>query len=146
MKKLINFFSVLMLVACMVSCGGVGSSKSQAEIEVYKVLLKQSAQEISDACPQWLNNYLTMEGASYDSDDNVFKYYYLADGAHLQANEQGRENVKATLKMSTANSDIKRFLEALVETNTTLVYHYRTEEGRVAEIKFSPSELKSILD
>ncbi len=103
--------------------------------------LKETAQNLQDTCPAKYPNAVMVENVTYE--DNIFTYYYLVP--EITVNSENENETKEAIKSTFRNNDkSKRFIEALIKSDSKLIYHYRTDGGNTYDIVFNPYELTTI--
>lgn len=142
---------LLAVAVSLASCGGASSkpqsdnslpSQSVGDPKLVAELCKLANTE-NRLCPQKSDNGVVMESVIYNS--NTFQYNYLLEGENIYA-EDNDINLKNLAKSSyKGRPEARPFINALINTNSRLVFHYRTKGGKTIYLEFTPSELKTFV-
>ena len=148
LKQIITLVGlVLTLALCISSCGGNNKKEHRTMTEstsMMEVALENNAQSLSMNCPQRYENGNTLESVTYKN--YVFQYNYIVEGETFfseGSEDRIKEAIKATFR---GNNDNKPFVEALIKTNSLLVYHYRNTDGKTLDLKFDTNDLLTIFN
>lgn len=136
----------LAIIICLCSCGGNSKSESNvstgSETTIQK--LKSNAESMNLTCPQQQANGIVLESVVFE--DNIFQYNYLVQGEtfYMSADDpKAKEQIKNAYR---ADATSKPFVNALIETNSKMIFHYRTNGGKTMDIVLTPNELSSIFE
>lgn len=135
---------ILVLTLCLASCGGKSESNVPLGSETTIQKLKSNAESMNLTCPQQQANGIVLESVVFE--DNIFQYNYLVQGEtfYMSADDpKAKEQIKNAYR---ADATSKPFVNALIETNSKMIFHYRTNGGKTMDIVLTPNELSSIFE
>lgn len=154
MKQTMTLAGILLAFAlCLASCSGNSKGNTSQEVsnEIPSMTnselvehLRKEAQNINGMCPMEYENGVIMEGVTYES--GVWQYNYLVQGETFYV-EDNDPNSKEAIKASYRGKPIEqKFIRALIQSNSKMVYHYHTQGGKTHDITLTTPELEDILE
>lgn len=153
MSKLISIVTTFAVVLCLASCGGdsKGNTAQEANNEIPSLTntelvehLRKEAQNVNGMCPMEQGNGVVMESVTYES--GVWQYNYLVQGETFYV-EDNDLNSKEAIKASYRGKPIEqKFIRALIQSNSKMVFHYHTQGGKTLDITLTTPELEDILE
>lgn len=154
MKQTMTLAGILLVFAlCLASCSGnsKGNTSQDVSNEIPSMTnselvehLRKEAQNINGMCPMEQGNGVVMESVTYES--GVWQYNYLVQGETFYV-EDNDPNSKEAIKASYRGKPIEqKFIRALIQSNSKMVFHYHTQGGKTLDITLTTPELEDILE
>ena len=136
----------LALTLCLASCNGNNSSRSQSSEEsiiIAKEIIRNVVYTENQSCPVDFHNGIIVESANYDYGGNVISYNYLITSFNNSTNIKIKEGILNMIKSSyIANPLSISFWDAIIETETKVIYNYYTKNGENRNIEILSSEIE----
>lgn len=138
MKKCINLLMVVMLAVMASACGGKNDAVLKAQIESGK-----------KHCPMSLGMAGKLTSMSYDEDNKEVNFVITLNKNVTDVNDlkADPETSRTSMRLALSKGDMKKLLEMMVDAGASLDVTYKNRGSKDEfELKFTPEELKEILD
>lgn len=149
MKRGISFAVFALACAlCFISYGCVqqsgSSNESDGSVIAAKQTIKTAVEAENQMCPIDFHNGVVYTSVSYDDENNVVTYKYSTNSFESFDNGENylKESMLGMLVVGSDDEASRTFLEAVVKSQTKLVYSYK-KDGDTREVVILPSDLTS---
>lgn len=136
MKKLINIFCIVSLIALMTSCA-----------QSYQAKLRTTADQINKELPMDLGNGISMDSLSYDTDDNtiIFHYSLSEDIQTIKNLRNAREAQRRFLQNYLSSQQGNEFTKLLADADANIRLEYTgRQSGDKVSLDFYSNEIKEL--